>query len=967
MSARSGSVTGSGGETSLVRTRLSPIDATPERPHRDLMTFADRITRLPRAYAPDHGAEARALMPDLSGDLADLIDGAAGCSPYLAQLLSKEHDWLSTAVQAPEDALTAEFERLNSVPDEALADELRRGKRRVALLTGLADLAGVWPLAEVTGHLTAFADLACQLALRAAVGREIKRGKLPGATPEDLPTAAGMFVLAMGKMGAGELNYSSDIDLICLFDEAQFDPEDYNEARASFIRATRAMSSMLNDRTAEGYVFRTDLRLRPDPQVTPVCMGMAGAEAYYESLGRTWERAAYIKARPCAGDLEAGQRFLDGLRPFVWRKHLDFAAIEDAHNMRLRIRQHKGLGGKLTLLGHNMKLGRGGIREIEFFTQTRQIIAGGRDPELRVRGTVEGLARLTEKDWVPEAAAQALTDHYLFHREVEHRLQMLRDSQTHELPGSEAEFDRLAAFMGREVDDLKAELTERLTDVDTVIEGFFAPEDGDPSDEISEGEAALDKDIIARWPSYPALRSDRASEIFRRLRPDILSRLARTAHPNEALLAFDGFLSGLPAGVQVFSMFEANPQLIDLLVDIAGTAPELAAYLSRHAKVFDAVIAGAFFKDWPGQAVLTEKLRKTLAEDADYETKLIRARQWHKEWHFRIGVHLLRGLISADAAGQQYADLAQSVLQALWPAVVTQFAAKHGDPPGRGAVLLGMGSVGAARLNARSDLDLIVIYDAQGQDSSDGRRPLATRTYYARLTQAMITALTAQMADGRLYEVDMRLRPSGNQGPVATSLHSFQDYQNTEAWVWEHLALTRARVMAGDEGLGQDIEAFRTELLARPRDAAATLRDVDDMRTRLMSAKTPEGPLDPRRGPGHLQAVELAAQTGCLLAGSPLRDVPDALIAAQAIGWLEATEAQSLERAYGLCWKLLQCSRLLGDKPVDPSQLGEGGAAFLLRECGFDSITELQTALEQVTSAASDVIQAALARPPSGG
>jgi glutamate-ammonia-ligase adenylyltransferase len=472
----------------------------------------------------------------------------------------------------------------------------------------------------VTQVLTDFADLACDVALRHAIGAEIRRGKLPGQGEDALDTAGGMVVLAMGKMGAGELNYSSDIDLICLFDETRFDDDTYHDARASFIRATRRMAATLGENTAEGYVFRTDLRLRPDSGVTPVCMAMAGAEAYYESLGRTWERAAYIKARPAAGDIAAGNAFLKVLTPFVWRKHLDFAAIEDAHNMRLRIREHKGLSGGtdgLDLMGHNMKLGRGGIREIEFFTQTRQIIAGGRDPDLRLRGTLEGLAILVQKGWVPANVAADLSDHYRFHREVEHRLQMLRDAQTHTLPTTMEEFDRLAAFMGRDTQDLMDELRQRLTAVDSVIERFFNP-DEDPTETAQPEDSApdgspdeipeLDQSIIARWPSYPALRSARAGQIFRRLRPELLFRLARTSHPDEALLAFDGFLAGLPAGVQVFSLFEANPQLIDLLVDIVGTAPKLANYLSRNAAVFDAVIAGDFFAPWPGRAALTADL-----------------------------------------------------------------------------------------------------------------------------------------------------------------------------------------------------------------------------------------------------------------------------------------------------------------------------------------------------------------------
>ena len=925
------------------------------------MDFASRISRLPRPYEADHGDEARKRLEGLSGELADLVGGAAGCSPYLRRLMELEGAWLIGAFGDPEAAVADEFETLKATEDADLAVALRRGKRRIAMITGLADLAGVWPLEQVTGVLTDFADLACDLALREAIGREISRGKLPGAGAADLADAGGMVVLAMGKMGAGELNYSSDIDLICLFDETRFEEDEYHDARASFVRATKRMVATLNDRTAQGYVFRTDLRLRPDPAVTPVCMAMTAAETYYESLGRTWERAAYIKARPAAGDIGAGQRFLTTLKPFVWRRHLDFAAIEDAHNMRLRIRSHKGLGGRLTLRGHNMKLGRGGIREIEFFTQTRQIIAGGRDPELRVRGTVEGLAALVAKGWVPGDVAKRLTENYRFHREVEHRLQMLRDAQTHELPGPDEEFDRLAAFMGRETGALRDELRARLQEVDAIIDRFFDPGGSDVA--VAQSDVALDLAVIARWKSYPALRSARSVEIFNRLRPELLARLARASRPHEALLAFDGFLSGLPAGVQVFSLLEINPHLIDLLLDIAGTAPALAAHLARNASVFDAVIAGDFFAPWPGVDVLCADLGRKLSGERDYELKLDAARRWQKEWHFRIGVHHLRGLIDADRAGAHYADLADAVIRVIWPEVVAQFATRHGPPPGRGAVILGMGSLGAGRLNAGSDLDLIVIYDAQGSEASDGRRPLPSRLYFARLTQAMITALTAPMSQGRLYEVDMRLRPSGNQGPVATALTAFQDYQRNDAWVWEHLALTRARVIAGDAGLTADVEALRAEVLAGGHDTAKVLADVAEMRERIRAAKSPEGPLDAKLGDGRLQDVELIAQAATLIAGrDDGRDVASALASGVEIGWLDDADKRALKDAFALCWSLLMAARLLSDKALDPDEIGEGASDFLLRETGQTDMQALCAEVTRITARAGAVIDAHLAQ-----
>ncbi len=918
------------------------------------MTLESRITRLPRPFEPDRGQEARDACPWASGPLAELIEGVGGSSPYLKGLIEKEADWLEGAAQDPGGALAAVNAGLADVAFDQIGDALRQAKRRIALLIALCDLAGAWELEQVTGTLTDFADHAVQMALRAAVAHEIKTGKLPGASEDDIETAGGMVALAMGKMGAGELNYSSDIDLICLFDETRYDPADYHEARASLVRATRKMAKTLNDLTGEGYVFRTDLRLRPDPSVTPVCMAMEAAERYYESLGRTWERAAYIKARPSAGDLAAGERFLETLRPFVWRKHLDFAAIQDAHDMRLRIREHKGLGGPITLPGHNMKLGRGGIREIEFFTQTRQLIAGGRDTDLRVRGTVPGLQALAAKGWLPDDVADVLARHYRYHREVEHRVQMVRDAQTHDLPKSPDGFARLACLMATDVASFEAEVTARLTEVHALTESFFAPDGAAPEDDLPD---LAKSDIVKRWPTYPALRSERAVGIFRRLRPEILRRLSSASKPDEALVAFDGFLAGLPAGVQLFSLFEANPQLIDLLVDIVSTSPDLARYLARNSSVFDAVIGGDFFAPWPGFDALRAELADRLAEEEDYERRLDLTRRWGKEWHFRVGVHLLRGLMEPEEAGQAYAHLAEATLSALFPVVQEEFARKHGPCPGRGAVVLGMGSLGSGRLHARSDLDVIVIYDPDGVESSDGRRPLPSRTYYARLTQALITAMTAPMAEGKLYEVDMRLRPSGNQGPVATSFKAFTEYQRNEAWVWEHLALTRARVVAGPAALAADVEGFRAELLGTPREAAPILREIAKMRVRILAAKGQGGPWEAKLGPGKMQEIELMAQAASLITGKPVRQVPRALAQAD---WLGAEGRASLRKAYALAWSMQIGARLVSDKALDPEDLGSGGCAFLTRLTGVEDMDRLRKDFEAASKDAATHIQAVL-------
>ncbi|MEE2862345.1 MAG: glutamine-synthetase adenylyltransferase [Pseudomonadota bacterium] len=926
------------------------------------MSFASRITRLPRPMDQARAADVAGLFPGISDRLRDLIAGTAGSSPFLAGLLRQEAEWLIPALDH-DDVVARETAGLDDLDAEALSVALRRAKRRVALQAALADLAGVWSLEQVTGALSDLADRAVDLALRVHVATEARRGKLPKTDAD----AGGIFALAMGKGGARELNYSSDIDLIVLFDETAYPEDAQAEARAALIRATRRMAATLSDATAHGYVFRTDLRLRPDAAVTPVCISTAAALAYYEAEGRTWERAAFIKARAAAGDIAAGERFLRELRPFVWRKHLDFAAIQDAHDMRLRIRDHKGLGGRLDVPGHNLKLGQGGIREIEFFTQTRQLIAGGRDRDLRLRDTVGGLAALAAKGWIPPDVAQELTDHYREHREIEHRIQMVNDAQTHSLPRDAEGLATVAALMGEEdTEAWSARLKERLARVHALTERFFAPDE--PAAErpsLTEESRA----IIQRWQGYPALRSSRAQQIFRRIEAPLLDRMSRAGHPTEALVRFDSFLAGLPAGVQLFSLFEANPQLIDLIVDICGTAPGLASYLAQHPAVLDAVLGGSFFAPWPGEAVLRSDLQAVLQRALDapgggYEGALDAARRWAHEWQFRIGVHHLRGLIGAEEAASQYADLAGACLAALCPVTAEDFAARHGPPPGRGAVVLGMGSLGARVLNAASDLDLIVIYDADGAEASDGPRPLSARPYYARLTQAMVTALSAPTAEGRLYEVDMRLRPSGRQGPVATSVQSFETYQMSEAWTWEHLALTRARPVAhvgpGAAALSDRIDALRMKVLAARGQDIRVMPDLAAMRRRLFSAKGPDGQWDAKQGPGRLQDIDLLAQACALRAAAPARATAAQLRAGRRAGLLPDAQADRLTTIWRTLWRLHASARLLTDRPLDMEEIGLGGQAFLLREAGAESPEALMDMVASQVAEAAAMIEAML-------
>ncbi|CTQ50466.1 glutamine-synthetase adenylyltransferase [Jannaschia donghaensis] len=901
--------------------------------------FRSRITQAPIPFDAEAG---RASVSDLAppSDVADLVAGTAGCSPFLAGLMRRERDWLHGLWDTDPDAalsdLLADVAALDGDPTVGL----RRAKRRASLLVGLADLGGIWPVMTATARWTDLADATLARALAWGLARDAK-GPVTGD--------GGLVAIAMGKMGAGELNYSSDIDLVLLFDESRYDPSDYGTARAILLKAARRAMAAMSDITADGYVFRTDLRLRPDPSSTPIVLSMEAAERYYEAMGRTWERVAWIKARAAAGATDAGAGFIDRLAPFVWRRNLDFAVVEEAFDMRRRIRDHKGLTGDWDIPGHDVKLGQGGIREIEFLTQTQQIIAGGRDASLRVRGTLAGLDRLVDAGWVKGGDRDVLAREYEYLRRVEHRIQMVQDAQTHRLPKDAEGLRRIACFMGEAdatvfVDDLRARMQAVAAITDP---SFRAPEGHLPSGDVIEGADA----VTDRWTSYPALRSARGREIFARLKPGLLAALARSARPAEALAAFDGFLRGLPAGVQVFSLFEANPRLVDLLADICATAPDLATYLSRNAGVFDAVIGGGFLEPLP-QVWDLPTVR------GDFEDHLTVLRRWHREAHFRIGVHLLRGLVGPEGAGVAYAALARAVLTAAWVAAEVETTRRYGRVPGLRLAGLGMGSLGAGRLTARSDLDLVVLHDGAAPGAmSDGRRSLGASQWAAKFTQVLITALSVPTRDGRLYEVDMRLRPSGRQGPVATPLSGFRSYQKTEAWVWEHLALTRARAVVGDPTLRTSVEAVRGEVIASSRfDKAEVLTQLAEMRARLMDAGRAGAGLSVKSGPGRLQDIELAAQAHTLIAGSHARRVADQLTVT---GWLDAEGRAVLTQAYDVLASVQQVIKLLTDAEP-PGDIGTGGAAFVARTLDLPDLAAVEAACDAAAGRAAQVIDAAL-------
>jgi glutamate-ammonia-ligase adenylyltransferase len=843
--------------------------------------------------------------------------------------------------------------------EKAAMAELRQAKRRAALAIALADIAGLWDLFAVTRALSDFADACVSGALRFLLRDAAARAEFTETDPEKLEATTGLTVLAMGKYGAYELNYSSDIDLVVFYDAERFPFRTKGDARAAAVALVKGLVKLLSETTADGYVFRTDLRLRPDAGATQVAISLEAAEAYYEGMGQNWERAAMIKARPCAGDPETGAQFLKAIEPFIWRRNLDYAAIEDIHSIKRQIHAHEG-HGSVAIAGHNIKLGRGGIREIEFFAQTQQLILGGRDPELRPRATLDAIEALTKRGLVSGEAKADLTTAYRFLRTLEHRLQMIEDQQTHSVPKSADGLAHIAAFLGFSgVDAFSAALRRELETVQGHYARLFerAPPlaatggslvftgvDDDPETlQTLAGMGFTDAHHVARairgWHHgrIRATRSERAREILTMLMPALLRALADTADPDAAFVQFDRFVTRLPAGVQPFSLFLANPHLLHLVASVAGSAPRLAEHLGRTPAVLDALLDPGYLGEIPTLARLEKILSRQLSACSTYEQKLDAARRFARDEIFRVGVQIIEGTAEAHDAGPAFANVAQAAIAGLLAAAEDELASSAGRIKGGAFVIVAMGKLGGREMTASSDLDLIFVYDApKASEMSEGPRPLPVSTYYARLAQRVISALTAQTAEGGLYEVDMRLRPTGNKGPAAVSLESFARYHESEAWTWERLALTRARVIAGPETLGHKVsDVVRTTLTAIP-DKDKLFADARDMREKLAAQFPGKNRWDLKYAPGGLIDLEFLAQTLQLATASSRPDVLDtntvaALNRLEKAGVLDHQQGAALISAATLQNDLTQVLRIALEGPLDPASATPGLRRLLAR------------------------------------
>jgi len=856
----------------------------------------------------------------MTADWTGAIERARAHSPFLSLAMDRLPELTDLLAAGEGEAALAMAHRARDDADDT-GIALRRERLALALALGIGDLAGEFPLSKVTVELSDFADRAMDLAITDAIRR-----RTPDAEP------GGFIALALGKHGARELNYSSDIDPILLYDPDTLPHRQRDEPGEAAQRIARTLVETLSKVTDEGYVFRVDLRLRPASEVSPLAIPVEAALTHYESLALAWERAAFIRARVCAGDIAAGKDFLAAIRPFVWRKSLDFGAIDEIGRLTAQIRSHhKGTGAVGP--GFDLKRGRGGIREIEFYAQTHQLIHGGRNPDLRLRGTRETLSALAGAGLIPHEDASLLGDAYDRLRVIEHRLQMVNDQQTHSLPVDRAALDSVAQLHGM-VDG--AELIKYLADIagavgaryDALVEASAPEPSGlslpQASDELAKAlgeDSFADADRLAErirgWLSgkYRTLRSDAARQAFEAIQPELLAALASAPEPERALLRWEQLLAGLPSAINLFNLLEARPALLDLLARILSLAPPLADELARRADLLDPLFDASAF-DLPGSVKQIAARLSRFEPGDDYERILDAVRRRVSELRFTLGVQLIEGASDPLDIGAALARVAEAAVAVLTDAAVAEFQRTHGEIADSEMVILGLGRFGGGILTHASDLDIVFLFTGQHSAESDGKRKLGATLYYNRLCQRVIAALSVPTAEGALYEIDTRLRPSGEQGPPAASVDAFERYQRESAWTWEHMALSRARAIYGSEVARSHLQAIIENVLGAPRDCDKLREDVLEMRTTMAGHKPAKGPLDVKLSRGGLVDLEFVIHFIQLREGKGFNpNLGEAIRSLVAEGLLP----EALVAAHDTLTRFLIASRLLAPESQIPS------------------------------------------------
>ena len=808
---------------------------------------------------PAVATEKREIAPMTAkvspADREQAIARASEHSPFLRESLQAREDIAETFLS---DGASAAIENALASESEELERSLRQRRRGLALAVALADLSGEMSLEEVTRDLSDFADAAIDAAIAQAISE-----RLPDAVPQ------GFAVIAMGKLGSRELNYSSDVDLLLLFDPARLPRRERDDAGEAAVRIGRRMIEILQKRTEDGYVERVDLRLRPSPEVTPIVLPIDAAISHYESSALPWERAAFIRARAAAGDVALGQRFLDSIQPFVWRRSLDFGVIDEVRQISARIRDHFAQGSSMGP-GYDLKRGRGGIREVEFYVQIQQMIHGGRDPSVRAPATLDAIQALLAAGRLDEKTADDLAAAYRLLRTIEHRVQMVEDAQTHLLPAGPAALDNVAELHGLSGGGELLDLLRPHTDRAGQIFDSLSPDD---RGELSNDPDILCKDLtalgfadaesaarhIGHWRSGKArsLRSPPARQAFEAMLPGLLQAIAAGAHPDHALNRLSDIVEGLSSGVNLFRLLEARPPLAQLLAKILAHAPALADQLARRPELFEGLFDASSFEMPPPTAEFAQSLSDAM-QAQPYDVGLDRARRLVNERRFALGVQLIDRRRDPLEVALGYARVAEGTLDALAGAAAAEFDEEHGKFEEGELLVLGLGRLGGCALTHASDLDLIYLHTAPPDTRSNGRRPLGPNDYFNRLANRVTAALSVPTAAGPLYDVDLRLRPEGSKGMLVVSIDAFEQYQRQQAWTWEHMALCRARPVFGSDRARKRVAAIIDDVLRMPRDCATVAGDAVKMRAEMNQHKPPQSVLDVKLGPGGLVDLEFA-------------------------------------------------------------------------------------------------------------
>lgn len=872
----------------------------------------------------------------IAADPEAALTAAEPHAPYLRRLRSR-----GIAADFPV-ALSAVEALAPDTPVEAVMSALRAQKLAVHLSLAGDDLSGRRGVMDITHCLTRFAGASLEAALRAALAARGLRGE-------------GIFAIALGKMGAFELNYSSDIDIAAFYERDRFDGGERDPGDTAQ-RVARDLVRIMDETTAGGYVFRTDLRLRPDPGSTPLAVSTEMAELYYESVGQNWERMVWIKGRAAAGDLAAAEKFLERMEPYVWRRHLDYWAIGDIQAIKRMINTKVG-ADEFSSVSPDVKLSPGGIREIEFFVQTQQLILGGRDPALRNNTTLGALAALAGAGVVSQETAGTLEAAYKALRNVEHRIQMRNDEQTHTVPADPAERESLAYLCGYGgLADFNRDLLDTRRAVQAAYDGLFAQEsraseehalgnlvftgvDDDPGtvktlDGLGFSDPSSAIDTIRKWHrgGVPATRTARGRELLTAILPSLLEAMGGTGEPDEAFRWYSRFFEGLSSGVQTLSMLLAKPDLLSDLVATLALAPRLARILARRPDLLESLVSNAIPVPPEASAVRS------------FDAALDDWRRYHRDQSFLTGHRLLHGLIASAEAASVWTKLADDTITFMASVGQQETLRRYGEVPGRWAVF-GMGKLGGEEMTAGSDLDLIVIYDAD----ADG-----AQTWFTRFTQRLITGLTAPTAEGELYEVDMRLRPSGRAGPVAVSLDAFRHYQTQEAWTWEHMALTRLRFVAGDADLGQMVHKVGADAIcarARSPRRKQIPADVSGMRQTLYREKPGAGLWDMKTAEGGLIDIEFMAQQEMLLRVRPDLVRPNTGRALSGLADADEPDSEDwffLRAAINLLSSIQQLQRLALGNVSGDAKMPEGLKNRLCRAAGEEDFEALEDRLRSV-------------------